>query len=77
MEFLLCRMVGQKHQERVICQVMAVSEGKAMLITGIDCSRDDLLKAIESVGAYSVVQVLTDNTSTCKAAGKTIETAIV
>ncbi|KAJ7947908.1 DUF659 domain-containing protein [Quillaja saponaria] len=65
-------------------KIMAVSEGKAMLISGIDCSGDDisgefiaesLLRAIESVGAYGVVQILTDNIPSCKAADKIIETA--
>ncbi|GFZ17828.1 hypothetical protein Acr_26g0010980 [Actinidia rufa] len=64
-------------------KIMAVSESRAMLISGLDCSRDEvshefiagiLLKAVESVGAFNVVQILTDNSPTCKAAGRIIET---
>ncbi|KAL3849608.1 hypothetical protein ACJIZ3_011490 [Penstemon smallii] len=67
-----------------VVKVMAVSEKKATFIMGVDCVTNSvssefiaeiLLKAVESVGAYSVVQILTDDASICKAAGKTIETA--
>lgn len=65
-------------------KVMAVSEQRTMFINGVNCSEDDvsseyiadvLLRAVESVGAYSVVQILTDDALICKAAGKTIEAA--
>lgn len=65
-------------------KIMAVSEGKAMLISGLYSSREDvssefiaevLLKAVESVGAFNVVQIVTDNAPTCKVAGRIVETA--
>lgn len=71
-------------KNELFIKVMAVSEHKAMLISGLDCSRDNvssefiaeiLLKAVESVGTFNVVQILTDNAPTCKAAGRIIETA--
>lgn len=63
-------------------KVMAVSERSAMFINGLDCTKDDvssesitevLLKAIESVGAFNVMQILTNNVPECKAAGRVIE----
>ncbi|XP_042490785.1 uncharacterized protein LOC122070656 [Macadamia integrifolia] len=62
---------------------IAVSDGKAVFINVIDCSGDEkssefianlLLEAIESVGTQKVFQVLTDNSSICRDAGKIIET---
>ncbi|KAL3834370.1 hypothetical protein ACJIZ3_009106 [Penstemon smallii] len=61
-----------------IINVVAISGGRAMFLNGIDCSGDEksgvfiseiLFKAIENVGVYNVVQILTDNASACKLAG--------
>ena len=40
--------------------------------TGINIT-ELLLKTIESIGPYNVIQVITDNTANCKAAGAIIE----
>ncbi|CAL1360388.1 unnamed protein product [Linum trigynum] len=64
-----------------LINVLAVSGGRAVFLEGVDCSGDEktglyiagiLLKAIEQVGIYNVVQVLTDNASACKRAGEII-----
>ncbi|CAL1355405.1 unnamed protein product [Linum trigynum] len=64
-----------------LINVLAVSGGRAVFLEGIDCSGDEktgvyiaeiLLKAIDQVGIYNVVQVLTDNASACKRAGEII-----
>ncbi|KAL3829149.1 hypothetical protein ACJIZ3_017951 [Penstemon smallii] len=61
-----------------IINVVAILGGRAMFLNGIDCSGDEksgvfiselLFKAIENVGVYNVVQILTDNASACKLAG--------
>lgn len=69
-------------KNQTLINVMAISGGKGMFISGINCSGDEktseyiaeiLLKVIERVGTYNVVQILTDNASACKAAGTIIE----
>ncbi|XP_059628538.1 uncharacterized protein LOC132271233 [Cornus florida] len=65
-----------------LINVLAVSRGRPVFVTAVDCSGDEktaqyiseiLLKVIETVGTYSVVQILTDNASTCKVAGDIIQ----
>ena len=64
-----------------LINVMAISGGRAMFLNGIDCSGNEksclyivdlLLKSIELVGIYNVIQVLTDNASACKHTEKII-----
>ncbi|KAL5723860.1 hypothetical protein ACHQM5_007202 [Ranunculus cassubicifolius] len=61
---------------------MAISGGRAMFLTAVDCSGDEktglfiselLIKAMEHVGIYNVVQVLTDNAPNSVRAGEIIE----
>ncbi|XP_011624458.1 uncharacterized protein LOC105420884, partial [Amborella trichopoda] len=57
------------------------TEGKAMFVIGYDCFEiehtsqnvaDILLKAIDHIGPYNVVQVMTESASNCKGAGSII-----
>lgn len=61
---------------------MAISGEKAILLHGHDSSTFEksganiaelLVKAIDSIGAYNVVQVITNNASNCKSAWAIIE----
>lgn len=66
---------------RPLINVFAVCSGKPAFLSALDtCGEekstiyvaDVLLKQVETVGKYNVVQILTDNTSWCQAAGKII-----
>ncbi|XP_026438026.1 uncharacterized protein LOC113336291 [Papaver somniferum] len=65
-----------------LINIMAVSDGKAMFLSAHDVSGIEktgenisaiLLKAIEEIGPWNVIQVLTDNAANCKLAGEIIE----
>ncbi|CAL5328732.1 unnamed protein product [Camellia sinensis] len=69
-------------KNQTLINIMAVSGGKAIFISGHDVSSkeknatniaDLLIKAIEFVGPSNVVQVVTNNATNCKAAGAIIQ----
>ena len=69
-------------QRRRLISIMAVSKSGSMFLKAINCEgetkdnhfiADLLINTIQEIGPQKVVQVITDNATTCKAAGHIVE----
>ncbi|KAL5824488.1 hypothetical protein ACOSQ3_020551 [Xanthoceras sorbifolium] len=69
-------------QRKPLINIMAVCEGEPMFLRAISCEGEYkdkhfifnlLIESIREIGPQNVVQVITDNSSACKAAGLLVE----